>query len=58
MDHLRKKKKRENQEIPEDQKRQNKTDNDPEFLGHSKSSSRKDVYSNTSLSQEIRKNLK
>lgn len=58
MDHLRKKKKRENQEIPEDQTKQNKTHNDPEFLGHSKSSSRKDVYSNTSLSQEIRKNLK
>ena len=59
MDHLReKKKKRRNQEIPEDQKKKKppqKPHNDPESLGHSKSSSKKEVYSNTCLSQEIKK---
>ena len=61
MDHLREKKKKKrksrNTWRPKKKKKKHpqKPHNDPESLGHSKSSSKKEVYSNTCLSQEIKK---
>ena len=49
------------EEIKEDQKipgeKWKQKHNDPKSVGHSKSSSKQEVYSNTSLPQEMRKIL-
>ena len=59
MDHLREKKKKEEikkyLKTKKKKKHPQKPHNDPESLGHSKSNSKKEVYSNTCLSQEIKK---